>query len=158
MMRHVAREFRGRPRPTIAQRCSRPRGRRAAAALELALTLPLLLLLTFGAIELGRAVSIYSMISCAARAGAEYGATHGYSTYTYSSWQTQVTQQVQNSVQGNTSLDATQLSAVVNTTPETGGFNLTTVTANYQFNTITQWPGLPHQFTITHTVGMRRYR
>jgi Flp pilus assembly protein TadG len=157
-VRHAAREFRGRSTPTIAPSCDQRRGRRAAAALELALTLPLLLLLTFGAIELGRAVSVYSMVSCAARAGAEYGATHGYSAYTYSSWQTQVTQQVQNSVQGNASLDASQLSVAVNTTPETGGFNLTTVTANYQFKTITQWPGLPHQFTITHTVGMRRYR
>ncbi|HET6323602.1 MAG TPA: TadE/TadG family type IV pilus assembly protein [Planctomycetaceae bacterium] len=157
-MRQAARELHGRSTPTIAPRKTYRKVRRAAAAVELALTLPLLLLLTFGAIELGRAVSVYSMVSCAARAGAEYGATHGYSVYTYSSWQTQVTQQVQNSVQGNASLDATQLSVAVNATPETGGFNLTTVTANYQFNTITQWPGLPHQFTITHTVGMRRYR
>jgi Flp pilus assembly protein TadG len=132
--------------------------RRAAAATELALTLPLLLLLAFGCVELGRAVSIYTMVSCAARAGAEYGATHGYTSYTYSSWQGQVAQQVQNAVQGNPSFNPSLLSVNVNTTPETGGFNLTTVTANYQFSTITQWPGLPHQFTITHTVGMRRYR
>jgi hypothetical protein len=98
------------------------------------------------------------MVSCAARAGAEYGATHGYSNYTYSSWQSQVTQQVQNAVQGNPSFNSSLLSVGVNTTPEAGGFNLATVTANYQFSTITQWPGLPHQFTITHTVGMRRYR
>jgi Flp pilus assembly protein TadG len=132
--------------------------RRAAAATELALTLPLLLLLAFGCVELGRAVSIYTMVSCAARAGAEYGATHGYTSYTYASWQGQVAQQVQNAVQGNPSFNSSLLSVNVNTTPETGGFNLTTVTANYQFSTITQWPGLPHQFTITHTVGMRRYR
>src|ERR1700722_6034071 len=132
--------------------------RRGAAAVELALTLPLLLLLTFGCVELGRAISIYTMVSCAARAGAEYGATHGYTSYTYSSWQGQVAQQVQNAVQGNPSFNPSLRSVNVNTTPETGGFNLTTVTANYQFSTITQWPGLPHQFTITHTVGMRRYR
>jgi len=132
--------------------------RRAAAATELALTLPLLLLLAFGCVEMGRAVAIYAMVSCAARTGAEYGATHGYSSYTYSSWQSQVQQQVQNAVQGNPSLNSSLLSVSVDTTPETGGFNLTTVTANYQFSTITQWPGIPHQFTITHTVGMRRYR
>ncbi len=132
--------------------------RRGAAAVELALTLPVLLLLAFGCVELGRAVSIYTMVSCAARAGAEYGATHGYSNYTYSSWQNQVTQQVQNSVQGNSTFDSSLLSVNVQTTPETGGFNLATVTASYQFSTITQWPGLPTKFTISHTVGMRRYR
>jgi Flp pilus assembly protein TadG len=132
--------------------------RRAAAATELALTLPLLLLVAFGCAELGRAVAIYSMVSCAARVGAEYGATHGYTNYTYASWQNQVVQQAQNAVQGNPSFNSSLMSVSVNTTAEAGGFNLTTVTANYQFSTITQWPGLPHQFTITHTVGMRRYR
>jgi Flp pilus assembly protein TadG len=132
--------------------------RAGAAATELALTLPLLLLLAFGCVELGRAVAIYTMVSCGARAGAEYGATHGYTNYTYSSWQSQVQQQVQNAVQGNPSFNPNQLSVSVNTTPEPGGFNLATVTANYQFSTITQWPGIPHQFTITHSVGMRRYR
>jgi Flp pilus assembly protein TadG len=158
MMRNASRQALERRRQATAQSQVGRKRRSAAAAVELALTLPLLLLLTFGAIELGRAVSFYALVSCAARAGADYGATHGYTNYTYASWQNQVTQQVQNSVQGNPSLDTSQLSVVVNTTPETGGFNLTMVTANYQFNTITQWPGLPHQFTITHTVGMRRYR
>jgi Flp pilus assembly protein TadG len=157
-MRMSSRKPRGMTRQTSSDcRAGRER-RRAAAATELALTLPLLLLLAFGCVELGRAVSIYTMVSCAARAGAEYGATHGYSNYTYSSWQSQVTQQVQNAVQGNPSFNSSLLSVSVNATPETGGFNLATVTANYQFSTITQWPGLPHQFTITHTVGMRRYR
>jgi Flp pilus assembly protein TadG len=118
----------------------------------------LLLLLAFGCVELGRAVSIYTMVSCAARAGAEYGATHGYTNYTYSSWQTLVQQQAQSAVQGNPSFKSSQLSVAVNTTPETGGFNLTTVTSSYQFTTITQWPGIPSKFTITHSVGMRRYR
>jgi Flp pilus assembly protein TadG len=132
--------------------------RRAAAAVELALVLPVLLLLAFGCAELGRAVAIYSMVSSAACAGAEYGATHGYTSYTYSSWQEQVAQQAQTAVQGNQTLNSSLLLVSVETTAETGGYNLGTVTANYQFSTITQWPGLPHEFTITHTVGIRRYR
>jgi Flp pilus assembly protein TadG len=136
----------------------RGNNRRGAAATELALTLPLLLLLAFGCVELGRAVSIYSMVCSAARAGAEYGATHGYNSYTYASWQTQVQQQMTTAPQGNPTFDSTKFSSSINTTAEPGGFNLTTVTANYQFKTITQWPGLPNQFTISHTVAMRRYR
>jgi Flp pilus assembly protein TadG len=131
---------------------------RGAAAVELALVLPVLLLLAFGCAELGRAVAIYSMVSCAACAGAEYGATHGYSSYTYSSWEQQVIQQAQTAVQGNQTLSASLLSVSVATTAESGGYNLGTVTANYQFSTITHWPGLPSDFTITHTVAIRRYR
>ena len=157
-MRTLSQAAGGRSWQTGAMKRPGRQRRRGAAAVELALTLPVLLLLAFGCVELGRAVSIYTMVSCAARAGAEYGATHGYSNYTYSSWQNQVTQQVQNSVQGNSTFNSNLLSVNVASTAETGGFNLATVTATYQFSTITQWPGLPSSFTISHTVGMRRYR
>jgi Flp pilus assembly protein TadG len=116
------------------------------------------MLLALGCIELGRAVATYTIACSAARAGAEYGATHGYTSYTYSSWQNLVTRQAQNAVQGNPAFDPTLLSIQVSATSETGGYNLATVTANYQFTTITSWPGLPHEFNITHTVAMRRFR
>lgn len=132
--------------------------RRGAAAIELALTLPLLLLMAFGCVELGRAVAIYCAISNAACAGAEYGSTHVCTSYTYSSWQTQVIQDVQNEVQGNHGLDANLLTATVSSTAQTGGYDLTTVTASYKFQTITTWPGLPSEFTLSHSVSMRRYR
>jgi hypothetical protein len=43
---------------------------------ELALTMPVILLLLFGIIELGRAFLIYSEVSNAAREGARYGMVH----------------------------------------------------------------------------------
>ena len=61
---------------------------------------PLLLLLAFGCCDLGRAVGAYVAVSNAARVGAEYGATHGYTSYTYASWESQVTQQAQQEMQG----------------------------------------------------------
>lgn len=134
------------------------RRRSGAAATELAITLPLLLLLAFGCVELGRATATYMMVSEAARAGAQYGATHGYTTYTYSSWQSQVIQEVQNEAQGNQPFESNLLTVIVDTVPESGGYNLATVTANYRFSTITQWPGLPQEFTMTHSVSMRRFR
>jgi|SRR5579863_785063 len=133
-------------------------GRCAAAATELAITLPVLLLLTLGCVELGRGVALYSIVSEAARAGADYASTHGYTTYNYASWQKQIIQEVKNEVQGNHPLDPNGLSVTVTTVAEPGGFNLTTVTANYQFDTITQWPGLPNNFVVTHSVSMRRYQ
>jgi Flp pilus assembly protein TadG len=132
--------------------------RRGAAATELAMVLPLVLLLAFGCAEIGRALSIYMMVSDAARAGAVYGATHGYTSYTQSSWENQIIQEAQSAEQGNASFNSNNLSVSVNTTSETGGFNLTTVTASYNFETITTFSTLPAQFAIRHTVAVRRFQ
>jgi Flp pilus assembly protein TadG len=130
----------------------------AAAATEFAVTLPLLLLLGLGSIEMGRAVAVYSLLSNAVRVGAEYGATHGYTSYNYASWQNQVSQQVQAAVQGNAPINASGLTVTVSGTSEPYGLNLVNVSASYQYTTITQWPFLPNQFTLTHDVAMRRFR
>ena len=134
------------------------RPRLAAAATELAVTLPLLLLLGLGSTELGRAVAVYSMLSNAVRVGAEYGATHGYTSSNYASWQNQVSQQGQAAVQGNQPINSSGLAVTVSGTAEPNGFNLVTVSVSYPYQTITQWPGLPNQFTLTHSVAMRRFR
>jgi hypothetical protein len=49
---------------------------RAQNLVEMALTMPVILLLLFGIIELGRAFLIYSEVSNAAREGARYGMVH----------------------------------------------------------------------------------
>jgi Flp pilus assembly protein TadG len=132
--------------------------RHAAAATEFAVVLPLLLLLALGAVELGRAVAAFSILSNAARVGAEYGATHGYTNYNYASWQNQVAQQVQAAVQGNQPINPSGVAVTVTGTAEPNGMNLVTVSASYPYQTITQWPSLPNQFTLTHSVAMRRFR
>ena len=141
-----------------AARRTRAARRAGAAATELAMVLPLVLMLAFGCVEIGRALSIYMMVSNAARAGAMYGATHGYTSYTLSSWQSQVIQEAQNSPQGNASFDSGNLTVTVNTTTESGGYDLTTVTASYNFDTVTTLSTLPTQFVISHSVAMRRFQ
>ncbi len=126
--------------------------------MELAIALPVLLLLAFGCAELGRGVAAYLIVGAAARAGAQYGATHGYSDYTYASWQNQVIQEAKNEVQGNNPFDVNRLSVSVSSVPQPGGFNLATVTAYYTFDPITHWPGLPKEIVVSHSVGMRRFR
>ncbi len=49
------------------------RNRRAVAAVEMAFVLPILVLLTFGAIEFGRAVMVCNVLTTAAREGARSG-------------------------------------------------------------------------------------
>jgi Flp pilus assembly protein TadG len=133
--------------------------RRGAAALELAITAPVLVLLVFGCVDLGRSIAIYIIVSNAARVGAEYGATNAYSPLTYASWQSQVTSAVTQEMQGTgASFDPNRLTVTVTTTPTTGSLYRTTVTASYNFSMVTSLPGLNPQFVITHTVSMDRYR
>lgn len=59
----------------------RPRNESGTALLEFALVLPLLTMLAFGAVDLGRAYRTYGQLKSAAREGAFYAATHpGYQT------------------------------------------------------------------------------
>jgi Flp pilus assembly protein TadG len=133
-----------------------PRG--GAAAVEFAIAVPILLLLALGCGDLGRAVGAYIAVSNAARVGAEYGATHAYTSYTYSSWQGLVIQQAQQEMQGSTAFDPSQLVVTVSTVPASGSLYQVTVTVNYPFSMVTSWPLLPQQFTLTHSVTMQRYR
>jgi Flp pilus assembly protein TadG len=125
---------------------------------EFALAIPVLMLLAIGCCDMGRALADYVAVSNAARVGAEYGATHAYSTYTYSSWQSLVVQSAQQEMQGSSGIDPTQLAVTVATVPESANLYLVTVTVTYPFSLITAWPGMPAQFNLSHSVTMQRYR
>ena len=143
------------PRPLLLRR---PSSRRGTAAVEFALAIPLLMLLAIGCCDMGRALADYVAVSNAARVGAEYGATHAYSTYTYSSWQGVIVQRAQQEMQGSSGIDPTQLGVTVSTVPKTGSLYLVTVTVTYPFTLITAWPGMPTQINLSHSVTMQRYR
>src|SRR5580658_255563 len=133
------------------------RGRRArragAAAVEFALILPLLVLLVFGCVDLGRSIGAYIIVSNAARVGAEYG----YTPFSYASWQNQVIAAATQEMQGTgSSFNTNQLTVTVTATPTTGNLYRATVQANYTFALLTSLPGLPTQFSVTHSVTMDR--
>ncbi|HEV8004089.1 MAG TPA: TadE/TadG family type IV pilus assembly protein [Planctomycetaceae bacterium] len=143
-------------RPVI---CGLRPERLGAAATELAIVLPLLVLLTFGCVDMGRSIAAYIIVSNAARVGAEYGATHGYSPLTYASWQNQVITNATQEMQGTgASFDPTRLTLTVTATPTTGNLYRTTVVASYRFDMLTSVPGLPQEFVLTHSVSMDRFR
>src|SRR5207244_7900909 len=69
------------PRPHMQAAVHRPRalgmagGRRGQSLVEMAVALPLLLLLVAGALDLAHVYSVASIVANAAREGARYGAT-----------------------------------------------------------------------------------
>lgn len=62
---------------TVVSGFSRTRSERGAALIEMALTLPLLLLVTMGAVEFGRAYQYWQVLTNAAREGARIAVLPG---------------------------------------------------------------------------------
>ena len=132
------------------------------AMLELALVLPVLLLLTIGLIEFGR-VAYYSIeVSDAARAGAQYGAQ----SLANAEDQGSITQAALNNAQDIAGLAVNLLprnctcpgsGSVAGGCPAAGcSYPLVyvTVTTSYTLNTLFQYPGIPTTFNLTGSSTM----
>ncbi len=114
---------------------------------ELALTLPLLFLILFGTIDLGRAYFAYVTITNAAREGARYGMTDS----TSSTYVSDITQRAVNenggvisasnvdvkcAAPGSDPTDPTSYGSCTSTSPQPGGSVQVTVNCTFQFATL----------------------
>jgi Flp pilus assembly protein TadG len=146
------------PSPALPAR-SRQRGQ---ALLELALLLPLLLLLTIGIIEIGR-LAYYSIeVSNAARSGAQYGTQ----SLAAAANNANITTAAQNDVPdiGNSmTVSSTQTCGCAADTlgacPVGGGactypMVYLRVTTQYTLNSLFNYPGIPNSFTVTGNFAM----
>ena len=77
----------------------RAASRRGMAVVEMALLCPLMMLLALATTDFGRVMGAYAIVSNAARAGAEYGAVHGFTSYSQASWESLLEQAVTNEMQ-----------------------------------------------------------
>jgi Flp pilus assembly protein TadG len=139
------------------------RRRRGAAAVELAITLPVLMLIVLGAIDFGRFAYYYIAVTNVARAGGAYGIMNPYTTATQSSWQTQVQQAAADEMAQMTGFDSSKLTTTVTATSEVAtGLWRVQVTSQYPFKTIVNWPGVPTSngtpVNLTRTVVLRAIR
>jgi len=133
---------------------------------ELAIALPILLLLTLGVIEFGRAAYYGIEVSDAARAGAQYGAQG----LAYSANSNNITQAALNSVPdigaGLMTVTGVNQSCVCPGTGTVTGVACegqlgcpypmvyVTVTTNYPLSTLFQYPGLPPSFNLNGSSTM----
>ncbi|HWB12205.1 MAG TPA: TadE/TadG family type IV pilus assembly protein [Pirellulales bacterium] len=137
----------------------RPRhDRRATAATELALTLPLLLTLILGCIDFGRIAYTYCVVSNASRTGAEYGATHGFTSYTRASWQSRLEECVTAEMSSVPGFDPSQLQVVIGTISDSYGLFRVTVEVEYPFTTVVPWPGTSQNVLLWSSTSMRQIR
>lgn len=118
---------------------------------ELALTLPLLILIILGSADLGRV--FYANVTLA-------GAVHKGAMYASSSIGAAADE---SGIRSAVLADATTLFDLSPTNPtvtstvgaDPYGFNYVAVTVTYQFRPILPYPGLPGAFTIGHSTQMR---
>ena len=136
---------------------SRSPGRRAGAAtVEMAIVTPVMILLALGCTDFGRVFHEQSVISNGARCGAEYGATHGFTSHTRSAWEQMVRVAVEEELQNLFGYDADEATVEVSTEPDEDGLFRVAVGVEYPFATTIAWPGLPSQLRLKHRVEMRR--
>jgi Flp pilus assembly protein TadG len=149
------------PYRTIAKRATQP----GQSVLEMALVLPVLLLLLIGTIEIGR-FSYYSiLVSNAARAGAQYGsqnlATAADTNGIRTAAQTDA-QNVQGLVVTPTQLCGCTSAGLSGTCTPLPGCALPShplvyiqVQAQGTFNSLFHYPGIPASITVSSTEKMR---
>lgn len=136
---------------------TRRRGRRQGLAMaEMAIICPLMLLLAFATTDFGRVIYAYVTVSNAARVGAEYGALHGFTSYSQATWQSQMRQAIDYEMQGLPGYQPANLQVAITTTTDAAGIAQVKVELTYPFNTIINWAGIPSAVTLDHAVEMRR--
>jgi Flp pilus assembly protein TadG len=121
--------------------------RKGAAAVELALLLPLLCFLFVITVDFARVIYFTIIVTNCARNGAMYGCNTPTTANDTSGIQTQSQMDASN-------LDLTQLN-VSSSTDSSSNPTYVSVTVTYPFSTITNYPGVPSKMTITRTVQMR---
>ncbi len=135
-----------------------------ASLVEMALVLPLFLLLTFGAVDFGRAMYLAIEVAGAARAGASYGSQNPNDTTGIQTSAQIAAPNVPNlSVATPTyrceCADGTSYSASCLVTPScTGGLNYVyrvNVTVTGSYTPLVSWPGIPSSMTLSNSASMR---
>lgn len=145
-----------------------PRREQGSALVELALILPLIVLLFVGAVDLGRAFYYSNAVARAAESGALYGSQNPTDTAGMVQISDQAMQAAFNSAADMSGTNATAtygcecmsgsgLSSGCTNTPSctTNEVYYVTVTANSTYQTLLPWPGIPSSYNLSSTVTMR---
>jgi hypothetical protein len=144
---------------SIVRVSRRGRGRRAVAALEVAMILPVLVTIVLGCVDFGRFCYAYISVTNAAREGAYYASFHPPKTAEGgpAEWNAYIAEAAKAEIGGR--LDESKLGfpgAVV--IDESDGLKRVRVEVQYTFETLVAWPFLPNTVVLSRAVEMRVLR
>lgn len=129
--------------------------RGGAAALELAIVLPLLTLLLLGATDFGRFAHTQIAAAGAARGGAGQASQRRPTTTTRPQWEAAIRQAVRDEMEGLNNFDPSQLNVQITTIDEAPETMRAAIEVTYPFHTLVTWGLIPSEIQIRETVEFR---
>jgi Flp pilus assembly protein TadG len=146
------------PAPEVKHGRSLIGTRSGLAATEFALCVPVILLLGFACADFGRVAYFRQIVCNAARTGAEVGATHKFTAFTKSQWESEINDAVLAEMNNMPGFDSSGLTYELSTTVDSDKMAIIDVTVAYTFHTVVNWPGLPNTVPLRHTAEFRQFR
>jgi Flp pilus assembly protein TadG len=138
---------------------TRAAGRPGTTATELALVLPLLMLLALACVDFGRVAYLHIALNGAARAGAAHAIMNPDIAAGSGNWQEEIQQKAREEMEQQTGYDPDRLTTTATLTLEPTGLRRVRVEATYaSFEPLVPWPGIPAQLTLVRAVEMRCIR
>ncbi len=132
--------------------------RRGAAALELAIALPVMMLLVILCVDFGRIAYFSIALNNAIGSGMTVATTHRYTNYTRQSWEDQIRLAVQEEMQSVASFSDANLQQTVEVSERTSRPTVVTLTVSYPFQMTVSWPGLRRSVVLRQTLTGTQYR
>jgi len=141
------------------QRTEIERGRRkATAAIELVLVLPILITVIGGVADLGRIIKGDMTLSNAVRIGGDYAMSHRFSVDEGNEWKLRVRDAVLLESANLNRFDPTLLTVVVTTNVESDVHTLVTIEATYPVGWTLFWVTPGSRINLHHSVTVRQIR
>lgn len=130
---------------------------RGISATELAIVLPVLMVLVLGAVDFARVFTMRQALGNAVRVAAGEGATHRLTSFTSTSWYSRVQAALTEELQDTPRVDLSKLVVVITPVTETDGRNRVIVSATLPFRTLVNWPGMPALVTLSQKMSLEEH-
>lgn len=128
--------------------------RNAAALIEMALILPVLVVLVLICVDFGRFATAYTAVTNAAREGASFGGTHPHTDSTANIWRKKITETVSDEMSGIPGFATESLVVSEPVLIASQKRSRVRVKVTYNFKPAITWPILPKEMKITRTAEM----
>ncbi len=122
--------------------------RRGAVAVEMALVLPMLILILLGATDLGRFAHTMVAISNSSRSGASFAGSHPYSATTRPIWEAETRKAVHRELETLAGFDPQHLTVKITPQTDPQGNRRVRVEVSYLFRTFVNWLGFPSSLPL----------
>ena len=128
--------------------------RNGAALVEMALILPLLVVIVLLCVDFGRFATVYTAVTNAAREGANFGGTHPFTDTTAGRWRQKISDAAEDEMSGIPSFDVDYLTVSEPEIVASQKRSRVRVEVSYVFRPAVIWPFVPKEMKITRAAEM----